>query len=147
MNAPQPEQPLPQALHIWRAAVVYGIAAFAIGFVLGVVRELALAPLAGRRMAQWIEFPFVTIAVCIAAWRIVLWRAQWSTQALVLWGLFGALVLIALESTFALYVVGLPLKAYLAGYNIAQGALFPFGIVIMIAAPFVIGKALSRIGD
>lgn len=146
MSAPQPGQPLPQALHIWRAAVIYGIAAFTIGFVFGVARELALVPLAGRRMAQWIEFPFVTIAVCIAAWRIVLWRAQWSAQALVLWGLSGAMVLILLESAFALYVVGLPLTDYLAGYNISQGALFPFGVAIMIAAPFVIGNAQKRAG-
>lgn len=146
MSAPQPEEPLPQALHIGRAAVVYGIAAFAIGFVFGVIRELALLPLAGRRMAHAIEFPFVTLAVCIAAWRIVLWREAWSAKALALWGVCGTLVLIALESIFALYVVGVPLAAYLEGYNVAQGALFPFGLAIMIAAPFVIGKLLRRTG-
>ncbi|MBM3609408.1 MAG: hypothetical protein FJX29_13340 [Alphaproteobacteria bacterium] len=149
MNAPQPspEPPLPQVLHVWRAMVVYGIAAFAIGFVLGLIRELALAPLLGRRLAQWTEFPVVTALVCFAAWRILAWRESWSARALLAWGAGGVLMLLALESAFALFVVGLPLAKYLEGFNVARGALFPFGLAIMLTAPWIAARVKGAVQE
>ena len=48
----------------WKLAVIYGLEAFAIGFVFGALREFALKPLLGEPAAHWVEFPFVTGAIC-----------------------------------------------------------------------------------
>ena len=114
-----------------RRALLYGIGAFAIGFVFGAIRELVLVPAAGHAMARIIEFPIVTLSV--AAFGAYLAKPP-PHQALI-WGLAAVALLIAIESFFALVVVGLTLSQYLAAFDITKGALFPWGLVIMAVTP------------
>ena len=48
------------------------------------------------------------------------------------------MVLVVLESTLALGVLGQPAERYLAGYDILAGALFPYGLTVMALAPVVL---------
>ncbi len=49
------------------AGLIYGLAIFALGFLLGTLRELVLAPVFGRTLIVWIEAPLILIA----AWLVV----------------------------------------------------------------------------
>ncbi len=120
-------------------ALAYGALAFAAGFVLGALRELVLIPAFGERTGRLAEFPVVTLAACaIGAWI----GRRTDAPALIL-GVLGVLVLVALESTMALGLMGISLREYLAGYDLTRGALFPIGLALMAGAPWL-GRRLKR---
>lgn len=121
----------------WNRAVifstVYGIGAFAIGFVFGALRELALRPLLGEPGAHWAEFPFVTAAVCVLGYRLGQ-RIHKRAETFLI-GLCGVGMLLLVEGAFALGLMRQPLDVFLAGFDIRRGALFPLGLIAMALAP------------
>lgn len=123
---------------IVRAALVYGVLGFGAGFVFGTLREVVLIPAFGRAAGHWLEFiPLIAVIVLIAVMVMRRYRADTAGHALML-GLAGTLVLLVLESSFALLILGVPLQTYLAGFDITRGALFPFGLAIMTLAPVLV---------
>lgn len=125
-------------LQVLRAILVYGTLTFAAGFVFGVLRELALIPLLGRDAGRWIEF-LIMIAATFATARIALRQIRTATGgAMLALGLGGTAFLLLLESTFALYVMRVALKTYLASFNVLDGELFAWGLAFMIAAPALV---------
>lgn len=121
------------SLFLWPFA--YGAAAFLIGFLFGILRELVLIPAFGDRAGHLIEFPLVTGSVAMLG----LWAGRRASPPGILIGLGGVAVLVLLESSLALAVMGQTLSEYLAHYDITDGALFPFGLAIMALAP-ILGK-------
>ena len=121
---------------IARIAILYAALAFTAGFVFGVLRELVLVPVFGPRFGPLIEFPIISAVVVIIG--IVMGRRFGSDMtiiALFVSGCLATLCLVAVESAFALLVIGQPLPVYLESYNVLQGALFPFGLALMALAP------------
>lgn len=125
---------MPRALLLWTLA--YGLGGFALGFLFGAARELLLTPAFGPATAHVIEFPLVTGAIVAFG----LWTGRRASPPALWIGLGGAALLVALESTMALAVIGMPLKAYLASFDITRGALFPFGLALMAIAPWLSQK-------
>jgi hypothetical protein len=127
-----------------RAGLIYGALCFVTGFVLGSLRELVLVPAFGSDLGRQIEFPVVTLAAIAIAWWLVK-RAEPPRSAMnwLVSGAVGVVTLLAFESALALLVIGVPLDAYLAGFDIRAGALFPAGLAIMLFAPAVVA-VLSR---
>jgi hypothetical protein len=121
-------------------SLLYGLLSFGAGFVLGAVRELLLIPALGAELGHWVEFPLVTLAVVAIAWRLVALRPGRGTWAWLAAGAIGVAALLALESTLALLVFGIPITAYLASFDVTQGALFPIGLAVMQAAPAVLDR-------
>lgn len=80
-----------------RAGLVYGFAAFALGFVLGIARTIAVAPRIGAFAAVAVEIPFM-LAACLplAGWCLRKWSVTRPGPALVL-GFTGFAALIACE--------------------------------------------------
>lgn len=60
------------AIQILKAAGVYFVVVFGIGFVLGIIRVLWLVPLLGVRNAELLEQPLMLIAVFVTARWVVL---------------------------------------------------------------------------
>ncbi|MGB3627166.1 MAG: hypothetical protein WA989_15145 [Henriciella sp.] len=127
---------------LWILVAIYGGLAFMIGFVFGALREIVLIPRFGDEPGHWIEFPLVTVPIAIIGWMIGRRRAGQLGQAWAI-GVGGVAVLLAIESIFALGVMGVTVSDYVDSFNIFKGALFPFGLAIMAAAPPV-GSALAR---
>ena len=121
------------SLFLWPFA--YGAAAFLIGFLFGILRELVLIPAFGDRAGHLIEFPLVTGSVAMLG----LWAGRRASPPGILIGLGGMAVLVLLESSLALAIMGQTLSEYLAHYEITEGALFPYGLAIMALAP-ILGK-------
>lgn len=118
-----------------RSIFVYAIITFVAGFVFGVIRELLLIPMAGKSAGHWIEFPFMLLATWAAAIYAKQRLVNPDRKTLLALGLFGTLLLILIESSFALYVVQMPLHKYLVSFDVMAGALFPWGLAFMLAAP------------
>ncbi len=138
MTEHAPQEEAPQGHPLLRALFAYGIGAFAIGFVLGVLRELVFVPLLGQRPAHWAEFPILIALILLLARRVLRGKAEWTAWRLLAIGAGGVAILLALESTFALYVVNVPLEKYLASFDIREGALFPLGLAIMLVGPLLL---------
>ena len=123
-------------------ACLYGLAGFAIGFVFGAIRQLLLAPNFGDAASRWMEFPFVTLAIAGLGWWFGVRRAGSGGAALLI-GIGGLACLLLIESVFALQMLGMSMADYLATFDIARGALFPYGLAAMAIAPWL-GWRLGR---
>lgn len=118
------------------SAVLYGVVAFAIGFMFGALRELALIPWLGERAGHWAEFPLVTASImAVGIW--LSRRRRLGTAPALLAGLGGVFVLLIVEGAFALGLMGMSVEAFLSTFNIFAGALFPYGVVLMGLAPWM----------
>jgi hypothetical protein len=116
--------------------LAYGGLGFAVGFVFGALRETVLIPAFGERAGHLLEFPLVTASVAA----IGIWLGRRAHVPALAVGLLGVLVLVALESTMALAIFRTSLADYLAQYDVTRGALFPAGLVVMAAAPWLGAK-------
>ncbi|MEZ5947104.1 hypothetical protein [Hyphomonas sp.] len=116
-----------------KTAIEYGVAAFCIGFAFGTLRQMLLIPLFGEPWGHWIEFPLVTGSVCMVGFW--LGRGTESRSASIVAGIGGVVLLLMIESAFALGLLRQDLATYLASFDIGRGALFPYGLVMMLLAP------------
>lgn len=80
------------------AGLRYGLEGFALGFVLGVIRTMVLAPAIGPSVAVLIEFPLLLLAMAWRA-RAIVRRSPGlaGTTDLLFMGITGSLVLMLAE--------------------------------------------------
>ena len=127
-----------------KAICFYGGVTFFTGFAFGVLRELVLVPMSGRRAGHLIEFPMMLMAIVVVAAYAVKRLQDTRKKYLLALGILGTLVLLVIESGFALYVMRVPLGQYLASFNVAKGELFPFGLVLMCIAPLAVQRFWNK---
>lgn len=122
-------------MQVSRPGIIYGVLAFIAGFVLGALRELVLIPVFGDRTGHLIEFVPLVALIIIIAWRIMAEQSGGSPGVALAMGCIGVAVLLALESSVAIFLFGMDVHDYLAGFNIFRGELFPLGLIIMAITP------------
>ncbi|MCB1476054.1 MAG: hypothetical protein H6883_01010 [Rhodobiaceae bacterium] len=120
-------------------ALAYGVLGFGAGFVFGALREMVLIPRFGDELGRYIEFPLMIAALFVIA-LLLQRRLLLGSGALILAGIGGTVVLIVIESAFALFVMGQTTGEYLSSFDISQGALFPLGLLLMALMPWAVGK-------
>jgi hypothetical protein len=101
---------------IWRAGLEYGLFAFALGFILGTMRVLAVAPLLGEGLAVLLELPLMLAACWWWAGRIVRRRDVADRDRALAVGLVGFAVLMIGEAGVGLGLMGLTLSQWLADF-------------------------------
>ncbi|EAQ28824.1 hypothetical protein NAP1_14533 [Erythrobacter sp. NAP1] len=122
------------------AGTAYWAVVFAIGFMLGTVRTLWLAPRVGEEMAVLIEMPIIIAACMIAAWWLTARFAIVSVRAALAMGALAFALLMMAELALAVGVFGETPRGWLAGLFEPPGvwgllgqigfALFPAGVVL-----------------
>jgi hypothetical protein len=106
------------------AGLAYGAVIFALGFILGTLRELLLAPLIGRTAVVWIEAPLLLLASWFAAgWLIRRLRVEARLSARLVMGAAAFALLMAGEALVAVFGFGRTLAMHAAGYLTPRGAL------------------------
>jgi hypothetical protein len=125
------------------AGAAYFALVFAVGFALGAVRTVALAPRLGETAAVAVELP-VMLAL---SWLACRWCARFATpraavSRLVMGGVALALLLVA-EAAVGVLLLGRTLAAHLASYA-APGALLGLPAQLAFAAFPTIEARLSR---
>lgn len=115
--------PLPQM--IVRAALSYFAAVFAVAFVAGTVRTLAVAPRIGEFPAVALELPVILAVSWVVAGRVLRrWPvAVGGVPALLAMGLLAFAVLILAEAALAVLAFGQSLPGWLAGLATPAGLL------------------------
>src|SRR5690349_22402521 len=94
--------------------ICYFALVFGVGFLLGVVRVLALVPRLGERWAELAEMPLMLIAIIVSA-RFVVRRFPATQRAsYLLSGGIALLLLVVVELSVVLAIRGLSISQYLA---------------------------------
>ncbi|MGK2941523.1 MAG: hypothetical protein ACSLFJ_07605 [Immundisolibacter sp.] len=123
-------------IQILKAAALYFGIVFAVGFALGTIRVLWVAPHFGVRAAELIEAPFMLIATFLAA--------RWTTRRLVppntVWtrlqvGVIALAILLAVEFTLVLWVRGLSFPEYLESRDPVSGAVYLLLLAVFAVMP------------
>jgi hypothetical protein len=120
-----------------RGAAVYVFIAFALGFVLGPLREFVLAPALGRVAALLVELP-IMLGFC---W----WLAPRAAKgvapgaARLRMGFAALAILLALEFVVGMALRGFTLGEWLAHFGTAEGALTMGAYVIFALLPWLRG--------
>lgn len=107
-----------------RAGLAYGLIVFALGFLLGTLREFVLAPIFGRGPVVLVEGPLILLASWFIAWMTIrrFGVAATATARLIMGGLAFALLMVG-EAAVAVFGFGRSLAMHLAAYATAQGML------------------------
>lgn len=108
----------------FHAGLVYGAVIFALGFVLGTVRELWLAPLLGRDAVVLFEGPLILLAAWFLAWWLIRGHGVpgLAGQRLLM-GAVGLALGMAGEMAVAVFGFGRTLAMQLSIYATTQGML------------------------
>jgi hypothetical protein len=128
-------------VRIVRAAMLYFALVFGVGFVLGFVRVLWVAPRLGERVAELAEAPIMVLVTVLAARAVVRRLAAPSTagQRLAI-GLVALGALLVAECAGVLWLRGLTLQEYVTARDplattVYAVSLLLFGLMPLLAAP------------
>ena len=124
-----------------RVGAVYFLAVFAVGFALGTIRTLWVAPQVGARAAELLEMPLMLLAVVGCA-RLLVRRhpelthpGEWIGV-----GAAGLALLLAAEFSVVLWLRGLTLAEYIAERDPVSGAVYAAALVAFAAMPLILSR-------
>ena len=105
-----------------KAGVIYFLLMFAVGWVLGPVRELWAVPRFGRKTALLIEAIIMLIAMIVSShWVMRRFEVRQTLRSTIPMGLVALGILVPAEIAGVLWVRGLSLQEYLARFVTAPG--------------------------
>lgn len=124
---------------IWRAAVVYFGAVFAVAFVVGMVRVLVVAPVVGALVAVALEVPLILVVSCVVAgWVLRRWPLDLTQRVGMGVVAFGLLMLA--ELGLAVLLFGQTAAEFVGGWATLPGALGLAGQIGFAMVPVVRGQ-------
>ena len=124
-----------------KARAVYFLLLFALGWILGPIRELWAAPRFGRLTALLFEAAIMLIAMLISARRVIRrFDVGAELPATIGMGLVSLGILLAAEIAGALWVRGLSLPEYLASLANVRGAI-SLMFLLFAAMPTLVTRA------
>lgn len=124
------------------AGALYFAGVFAVGFVLGVVRELWLVPAVGRRAGELLENPLMLVAMVLAA-RFIVRRsgAPATTAGRLVAGFVALVLLLVAELTVVLSLRGLTVAEYVEGRDPVSGSVYVVMLIVFALMPSLVGRA------
>ena len=131
---------------ILKASIIYFGLVFGVGFVLGTLRVLFLAPYLGERLAELMESPLMLITTVLGAkWVVRKFRITAAVNKIAL-GLLALALLIALEFTVVLWLRGLTLADYFRERDPVSGTVYYLLLVAFAVMPLLIGRKQINVG-
>lgn len=125
-----------EARRVLRVAVLYWAIVFALGFVLGTIRVLWIAPALGLMTATALELPVMLAASWIASgWLMRHFGLRAGGEALAA-GLLAFVLLMAAECALAVVLAGQSPAQWLAGLAAPHAALGLAGQVVFALLPW-----------
>lgn len=106
----------------------------------GTIRELWLIPTLGNTQAHRIAFIIGSILVLTVATLSIRWLHASRITQLIQIGLLWVLLTLAFEIGLGRLVLGYSWERIAADYNIAQGGLMAFGLMLLLFAPLIAAK-------
>lgn len=126
---------IPPATAALTAGIIYFTSIFAVGFVLGTLRTLWIAPAVGNLWGVLIELPIILSASWLTCgWLLRCFSITGLPRRLTM-GLFAFLLLMVVEAMLAVLVFGNSLSGYAAGWASPAGALGLLGQICFAGMP------------
>ncbi|MCK7613789.1 hypothetical protein [Roseibium sediminicola] len=124
---------------VFLSAFSYSLCVFAIGFVLGAVRVLFLAPQAGELTAVAVELPLMLLASYLVAKPVLRhWRIPRRFGDRLAMGSLAFAILMVFEVTLSLTVFGNTLAQHLSRYGEPVAWLGLAGQMVFAAIPLIL---------
>ena len=122
-----------------KAGLIYFLLVFALGWVLGPIRELWAVPRFGRVAALLIEAIIMLIAMMVSSrWVMRRFEVHQTLGSTIAMGLVALGILLPAEIAGALWVRGLSLDEYLASFVTAPGVISLIMFLLFAAMPSLI---------
>jgi len=121
-----------------RCAVAYFAAVFSIGFLLGVVRTLWIAPRLGGRAAELVEMPMMVAASFLVARALMSRAGAVGVRDAVLVGLAALALLLCAELVSVALVSGQTPAEYVASRDPVSGSAYVLALLLFAAMPAAI---------
>jgi hypothetical protein len=126
-------------MRILKAGAIYFLLLFAIGWILGPIRELWAVPRFGRIAALLMEAVFMLIAMIISArWVMRRFEVHQTLASTILMGLVALAILAPAEIAGVLWVRGLSLQEYLTSFMTAPGVISLIMFLLFAAMPSLV---------
>jgi hypothetical protein len=132
-----------------KAGVIYFLLVFAVGWVLGPIRELWVVPRFGRMIGVFLEAPIMLIAMIISArWVIRRFDVPGTLRTTISMGLVAVGILTVAEIAGVLWVRRLSLQEYLGSLVTAPGVISLIMFLLFAAMPTLVTRiGYSRVGE
>jgi hypothetical protein len=133
------------SMRIFKAAALYFLAVFAVGFALGIVRVLWAAPRFGERAAELAEMPLMLAAIFAAAgWVVRRFAIPHAPSASIGVGLIALGFLLSAELTVVLGLRGLTFSEYVSTRDPVSGAAYFLMLVVFAVMPWLVARRRSN---
>ena len=128
-----------------KAGAIYFLLVFAVGWVLGPIRELWLVPHLGRTMGSLLEAPLMVIAMILAAgWVLRRLDVPYALNARLAVGLVALGILSVAELAGVRWVRGISIQEYLAGYATPSGLISLLLFLLFAAMPSLVERSTTH---
>jgi uncharacterized membrane protein AbrB (regulator of aidB expression) len=122
-----------------KAGVIYFLLMFAVGWILGPIRELWAVPRFGHLTALLFEAVIMLIAMIISArWVMRRFEVHQTLGSTILMGLVALAILAPAEIAGVLWVRGSSLQEYLASFATAPGVISAVMFLLFAAMPTLV---------
>lgn len=134
-------------MRVVAAGVVYFLAVFGAGFVLGPIRVLWLVPRVGVRTAELLEMPIMLLVIVLAArWIARRFAVPSATATRFGMGLVALALLLTAEFMLVLWLQGMTVREYLAARDPVSGAVYLAMLSVFAAMPWLVSLFEHRSG-
>jgi len=103
----------------------------------GILRAILLVPLVGEFRSNQIGVFSGSAIILLIAYLTIRWIGAKRNSALLTVGFIWLMLTVAFEVLFGRFVVGLTWERLAAGYNIIEGGLMPFGLLLLLFSPMI----------
>lgn len=122
-------------------AVTYFALVFGVGFVLGTLRVLWLAPQLGTRAAELAETPVMLVVSFFAArWIAKRFSVPSSATVRLGVGLIALACLLAVEFTVVLWLQGISIRESIANRDPISGAVYAVSLILFALMPLFVSR-------
>lgn len=132
-----------------KAAVIYFLLVFGVGFILGPIRVLWLVPRVGTRAAELLETPLMLVAIFLAArWinrRFVATREDASGLVRLRIGLIAFALLLGAELAVGIALRRMSPVEIFTNRDPVSGIVYYISLVIFALMPWLLSKGKGRL--
>ena len=111
----------------------------------GIARAVFLMPYVGEFRSNQIGVGTGSLIILAIALAFVRWIGASRSSRLLGIGVMWAVLTLAFEILFDRFVVGATWERLLSDYNVIQGGLMPFGMIVLVLAPWIAGQVRGRL--
>jgi hypothetical protein len=119
-----------RALAVWLVLI-------AVEFVHGILRAILLVPVVGDFRERQIGVFIGSALILVVAYLFIGWLRVPDTKSLILVGLLWLALTVAFELGFGHFVFGRSWESLGEDYDVRQGGLLPFGMVVLALSPVI----------